>query len=307
LEIQATNNDISRYLQRRIELSSRLRNCIKSDDNLKQLIVSTLVERSQGMVVLAKLHIDALITKTSVKAIHNALETMPKKLDATYYLIMARIDEQNDDDAKLARRLLSWLTYSARPMTVAELQHALVVDLQTYSVDKDSLIDQEMMLSVCGGIVTVEESSSIIRLIHYTTQEYLERIRETRFPLARLDITLACLAYLRGRGFPTGVCTTHEEWAKRNAMFPFLNYAGRYWTAHVSGEVEDATQKDILDFLTNNSASAIAAQVFDLVEFGTGARTYDPENRMSVRIQKGFHLVAYFGLPNTLTVLITMA
>jgi hypothetical protein len=49
LEIKATNNDISEYLQRRIELSSRLRNRIKGDDNLKKLIVSTLVERSQGM------------------------------------------------------------------------------------------------------------------------------------------------------------------------------------------------------------------------------------------------------------------
>lgn len=49
LEIKATNQDISGYLTRRIETSSRLRNRIKGDPTLKDLIVKTLVERSQGM------------------------------------------------------------------------------------------------------------------------------------------------------------------------------------------------------------------------------------------------------------------
>lgn len=217
---------------------------------------------------------------------------------------MTRIEEQNEDDAELAKQLLSWLTYSARPMTVLELQYALAVDLGTYSVDQDGLIDQETMLSVCAGIVTVEENSNTIRFIHYTTQEYLERIRKTRYPLAQHNMTVTCLAYLRGEEFSTGVSRSREDWLRRTEEFPFLKYAGRYWGVHAGGDVERSAGKDILDFLNNDLASGAAAQVVDLVESGTDSRVYDPQKRMPIQVQKGIHIAAFFGLSHILSCLI---
>jgi hypothetical protein len=40
---------------------------------------------------------------------------------------------------------------------------------------------QEDMVSVCAGLVTVDEESNIIRLAHYTTQEYFNQTREKWF------------------------------------------------------------------------------------------------------------------------------
>ena len=36
----------------------------------------------------------------------------------------------------------------------------------------DNLQDIEVMLSVCARLVTIDDESQIIRLVHYTTQEY---------------------------------------------------------------------------------------------------------------------------------------
>jgi hypothetical protein len=48
------------------------------------------------------------------------------------------------------------------------------------------------MVSVCAGLVTVDEESDIIHLAHYATQEYFERTQNFRFPDAQRDIAITC-------------------------------------------------------------------------------------------------------------------
>jgi hypothetical protein len=49
-------------------------------------------------------------------------------------------------------------------------------------LDEDNLPQIEDMVSVCAGLVTVDEESGIIRLVHYTTQEYFQRTQKIWFP-----------------------------------------------------------------------------------------------------------------------------
>jgi hypothetical protein len=70
-----------------------------------------------------------------------------------------------------------------------ELQHALAVEVGDSRLGEDNLERIERMVSVCAGLVTVDEESSIIRLVHYTMQEYFERTQEKWFPNAETDIT----------------------------------------------------------------------------------------------------------------------
>ena len=39
-------------------------------------------------------------------------------------------------------------------------------------LDEDNLPEIEDMLSACAGLVTVDEESDVVRLIHYTAGEY---------------------------------------------------------------------------------------------------------------------------------------
>jgi len=51
-------------------------------------------------------------------------------------------------------------------------------------LDPDDIPDIEDMVSVCAGLVTVNNESNITRLVYYTTQECFERIREGWSPRA---------------------------------------------------------------------------------------------------------------------------
>jgi hypothetical protein len=87
---------------------------------------------------------------------------------------MNRINGQNSGSWQLAQNVLSWITCAKRPLSALELQHALAVEVDELEVDEENLTQIEDMVSVCARLVTVDKESNIIRLIHYTTQEYLE-------------------------------------------------------------------------------------------------------------------------------------
>jgi len=88
---------------------------------------------------------------------------------------MERITGQKPGLKKLAMDVLAWITCAKRPLTTVELQHALAVEAGEPGIDEENLTQVDDMVSVCAGLVTVDEESDIMRLVHYTTQEYFER------------------------------------------------------------------------------------------------------------------------------------
>jgi hypothetical protein len=100
-------------------------------------------------------------------------------------------------------------------------------------LDLNNIPDVEDMVSVCAGLVIIDNESNIIRLVHYTTQEYFERIRESWNPCAQLEITSACLTYLSFNSFRSGSCPNNEEFECRLKKNVFLDYASRYWGQHI--------------------------------------------------------------------------
>ncbi|KAK3896356.1 ankyrin repeat protein [Staphylotrichum tortipilum] len=109
---------------------------------------------------------------------------------------MDRIEGQLKDQEELAKHILSWITCAKRPLSTMELQHALGVEVGETELDPDNIPLVEDIVSVCAGLVTVDEESGIIRLVHYTTQEYFVRTWKQWFPDAQVDITDICATYL---------------------------------------------------------------------------------------------------------------
>src|SRR5437588_6750567 len=100
---------------------------------------------------------------------------------------MNRIMGQIPISKEFALRVLWWVAFTTRPLTTFELQHALAVEIGERAIDEDNLPEVEDMVSVCAGLVTVDEESGTIRWVHYTTQEYFERTRVKWFPDAQTD------------------------------------------------------------------------------------------------------------------------
>src|SRR5262249_14803719 len=109
---------------------------------------------------------------------------------------MERIQGQVPPSRECAMKVLYWIVCARRPLTSLELQHALAVEVGESKLDKENLPQVEDIVSVCAGLVIVDDKSGIIRLVHYTAQEYFERMQGRWFPAAEADITATCVTYL---------------------------------------------------------------------------------------------------------------
>ena len=246
----------------------------------------------------------------TTKAIRNALKNFRKEsevsnddnkskaLDLAYAQTMERIEGQEAGLQELAIQVLSWITCAKRPLSTLELRHALAVEIGQYELDQENLPETEDMVSVCAGLVTVDEESDIIRLVHYTTQEYFERTQISWFPNAQNDITTTCVTYISFDAFESGFCPTDKEFKERLRLNSFYDYAARNWGHHARVTSTQAGRL-ILDFLNSEakvagSSQAMMASISDYWNYG----------QRVPRQTTGVHFAAYFGLSETMIALL---
>lgn len=142
------------------------------------------------------------------------------------------MNSQPSDLKELGLQVLSWITCAKRPLTTFELQHALGVEFDQPYLDEENLPDVQDMVSSCCGLVTIDEKSNIIRLVHYTTQEYLERFRSTWFPEAQREMTRVCVTYISFDVFQNDIWLDNSKYAEQLSLYPLYDYASYYWGVH---------------------------------------------------------------------------
>ena len=191
------------------------------------------------------------------------MNDLPEELDEIYNAALERIQNQHKDRSELAMRMLSWITYALRPLKVGEIQHAMaVMDLEPDEtcLDEEDLPSEALLITVCGGILTIDQERNVIRLIHYTTQEYFERHRGEIFPEAQLNISRACIQYLSMDPFREGPCTTDRDMKGRLRVYKLLGYASRNWGNHAYGDPEEKIKGEVREFFNHNSLVSSTVQ-----------------------------------------------
>jgi len=189
----------------------------------------------------------------------------------------------------LAKNVLSWITCAKRPLTTLELQHAMAVKVGDTKLDEDNIREIEDMVSVCAGLVTIDEESNIIRLVHYTTQEYFERTQKTFFPRADTEITITCVTYLSFNVFESGFCQTDDEFEKRLQSNKLYDYASHNWGYHARMALDSC--EDVLEFLLKQSQVEASSQALMAVKLW-----YNEYSQMIPKQMSGMHLAACFGV-----------
>ncbi len=160
--------------------------------------------------------------------------------------MLSNIEQESAGDA---RRILALLCTAKRPLTVEELIDAVAVDLgDDPRFNEDSrLMSADDIRHICPGFIEMDVrqrgkgNATIVRIAHYSVQEYLEsdRIRASRmaeFGVNRVDsnteAALICLAYL----LQQELC---EECINQAPAFytkyPLALYAARNWPDHYRG------------------------------------------------------------------------
>ena len=157
-------------------------------------------------------------------------------LDETYRLALQSISADYVQDAS---RLLQWLCFCARPMTLLELGEVIAVDLGKLVFDPDlRYIETMSLLKTCGPLIKLEESqdsvetvnpeNKVVRLCHESVRAFLvsNRLREFRinFAMSKLSanacLAKTCLVYIIYQA-------DHET-----NTYPLLQYALQEWPGH---------------------------------------------------------------------------
>jgi hypothetical protein len=216
--------------------------------------------------LLARLHVDQLsamaVPAHAKKAISRMFRVsedksqIKKAYNERYDLALERITHQPGHHAELAQATLAWVTFAYRPLRPAELCHAIAMDLSDDQSDlsQDYIPRVGLLVSKCAGLVTVDEQADVVRPVHYTTQEYLERSLEKWFPACKKHIASTCLSYLmldefkRGEGEPDNEYDVKNMNQYRLRRYPFFGYVAHHWGKHVQ-VVEDQVATKILTVL----------------------------------------------------------
>ncbi|KZP12284.1 hypothetical protein FIBSPDRAFT_166106 [Athelia psychrophila] len=146
--------DIQSYLNTRISQ----RDAAKWTSTQKEMIGAALMDGADGMFRWVALQADRLIKSASPRELAKQLKSLPRDLNESYSRTLA----ESPDPGNL-KRLLQWLAYSRRAMTIKEIAEVAVIDfgdddsgLPVYEADR-RFADPDHVLSLCYGLVTEVE------------------------------------------------------------------------------------------------------------------------------------------------------
>jgi ankyrin repeat protein len=206
---------------------------------------------------------------------------------------MARIEAQLPGYRELAIKILCWISHAARPLRVEELQHALAVEIGDQEFDDEGIEPENLLVSVCAGLVTVDDRSQTIRLVHYTVEEYFEKIKRNRFPNAQRDIARTLLTYLSFDVFGDKGCLSDKKSKDGVQQFALFDYATQYWAYHTADAQNDSVYKFAVDFLTH-----------DFKAQNAGLALLARDRVVAAHNFLGIHLASYVGLKPLVSLLI---
>ncbi|KAM6484132.1 hypothetical protein HDV62DRAFT_379491 [Trichoderma sp. SZMC 28011] len=308
LEIRASTEDIERYLKGN---TGQLPAFVHQSQGLQQMIAAEISKAVDGMFLLAQIYLNSLNDKMTPKAMKNALNSFHKPISGldeaektgvlahAYEQAMLRINGQQSGFKELAHNVLLWIVCAERQLTTTEVQHALAVEIDELEIDKENLPSIQDMVSVCAGLVTVDYESSIIRLVHYTTQEYFSQTRKRWFPDSDTIMTDICASYLLFKAFENGVCLP-KAFSERLKLYPLYNYAAHNWGHHARKASKPSHR--VMRILECETKMHASIQV--LVKDAYCLENLNNWEQKPTFGMTSLHLGAYFGLEETVKTLL---
>ncbi|KAJ7897905.1 ectomycorrhiza-induced ankyrin-domain/NACHT-domain-containing protein [Mycena olivaceomarginata] len=260
-EIPLTPADVEEDIKKYVEGKVRLQ---PWDQDVKELVTSTLLEQGNGMFRLISCQLAVLEQWDSPAEVKQALIKLPTTLAAIYDRILQNLSQSRRNRV---HKIMQWLVFAARPVTLAEVVDALAFKFEdsfTFSPG-DERVRWDQILDMCGSLVTATTEKggltegSVITLAHASVKEYLMAGESSTAKQCGVNqqaadhlIAHTCLGYL---------CYFDESHPlkKDNVnQFPLSRYSAQFWPFHINrGREDSSSTQHILDLLQAESMQYI--------------------------------------------------
>ncbi|KAI0446128.1 ankyrin repeat protein [Xylaria telfairii] len=262
--------DINAYVYARVYESGELGQRWRTRPAIQAEIVSAITERANGMFRWASCQLDDLERCIGPGEVRMALANLPKTMGETYSRIIRNIPSEYK---RTATRILQFLTFSERPLTIEEAVDAITVDTDSQLFDPEVRIPVPKEISrYCSSLVVVadrkgnqNEPSTVteIRLAHFSVKEYLVSDNlepgiapDFQLSTAKASLSKVCLIYLLSLNHGLSLQSIRE-------LYPMALYSARYWTNHaIAAENADHSITEmVVKFLSCRAAYEICYQL----------------------------------------------
>ncbi|KAF5332741.1 hypothetical protein D9611_005369 [Ephemerocybe angulata] len=244
IPVQAQTQDIEIYVAERIKESTTLASILSAHPNVAERFTALIKEKSKGMFLLARLQMELVLERcVTIGSLLKALETLPSGINDMYHITMDRISSLSEEKVSIAHRVFLWVLHAKEDLTPKDLQHALMFSYQDKTFVTDNLVPVPVLLSICCGLVTVEErkpEKDVVRFIHYSAQEFMKCFAFSHLPDPHdlLAVTsVACvethLSILKAeQKSKEGFAVSPGRLPPSRRIPPFLHYALHHWGHH---------------------------------------------------------------------------
>ncbi|KAF2839198.1 hypothetical protein M501DRAFT_1003751 [Patellaria atrata CBS 101060] len=235
-----TENDIRTYVY------NTMRNILPANEQVQKKISDQVLKKASGSFLWVRLALDSLRGSWYTQHdIQKSLTELPADMASLYEQMLEKIISQPSPRSRLlAKRILTWVACSWRPLRIDELITALEPEFSDFVNFEDTVTQ------ICGNFVSIEEGR--LSLIHATARSFLTSEGEggpryIKVRQSHSDMAVRCLTYLSKddwrrlfRAFsPTDYAEAgHLHRPNRLLLaeqgFPLLGYSVCYWAYHVS-------------------------------------------------------------------------
>ncbi len=242
----------------------------------------------------ARFHMNRLVDCMTVTELRNATDDLSGDLTETYSEALHRIKrslEQHQGRYRAMQKLLLWVAWAERPLSIQELKHALATHPGITSIENGDTMDIRLITTWSAGLLFVD-GKELVRLIHPTAGRYFSDHRDELYPNGDSIIAHACLDYLN----MAVLCQTFSGPDKisrsqiHRAQFPFVEYSVVHSSAHIERSAGKDDDLRVAQFLQSDALPAFLQALYFLdpgweVESGASA----------------LHIAAYLGLTDVLS------
>ncbi|KAH6892840.1 hypothetical protein BKA70DRAFT_837847 [Coprinopsis sp. MPI-PUGE-AT-0042] len=232
-DIAARASDIELHIRDALRHSPELVALLEGSD-FEERIIEAIVRKSSGMFLHAKLQLEALRHCISIQDVEETLEEFPMDIEGFYMRTWERILAQAPKHANLAQLVFLWVLHARSEMDIEALRRAIATNPDTHNFESKRLVPQALLVSVCCGLVSIDEKTRIVRLVHYTTKDAILPLVKKAFPNPHVRLALVCISHLTRCGMQDTAITNFEEFDDALTEDPLLGHAYRSWFYHVS-------------------------------------------------------------------------
>ena len=236
-------------------------------------------------LLLASLSMDAILAGVTIHQTRQALLGVAKGLgfQDAYCTTLDRIRQQGGNRSKIGMDTLMWVSHCERPLRSEELRYALGVEPEVEDFNIYNVPSVPTILGCTLGLVTIDENTSTVRLLHSTLQEYL-RQEPALFLTAHSIMAEICLAYLNS----PSVREPQPDVDSALAASPFLEYATCFWGTHAAREVTEPVKSLSLRLL-DRYENHVSATIF------WRNKIREQHSERDVEGISGLHCIAFWG------------